>query len=331
MMTMRQIAELAHVSVSTVSKAFAGAPDISSQTREHILRIAEENGCLGKYSKSGYAKKVIAVICPEIGSQHYAVMAEKLQAALEKAGHLMVLGIDGFDARRQDELLDYFISFNRISGAVLLDSLPHTKKGYDAPVVALGSSSPAVDAIALDMMPPISAAVGKLKELGHTRIAFLGETLTLTKERLFREAMRRHRLAVDETLVFTESERFENAGYAAAKKLTEIDIPCTALVCAYDYIALGAIKYLQERGLRVPEDYSVIGMDNIRLDGYLAQSLSSIDVHADEQIALAIDLLDRKMANRWYTARTQTVLSGEFILRDSVGVARQITADAEKC
>ena len=69
-MTLRELAALTNYSVSTVSKAFHGAEDISESTREEIFAVAREYGCFGKYYKDKYQKKIIAVICPELRSEH---------------------------------------------------------------------------------------------------------------------------------------------------------------------------------------------------------------------------------------------------------------------
>ena len=65
-MTMRELARLANVSVSTVSKAFADADDVCRETKEHIFRIARETGCYGKFYKGKYSKKIYAIICSEL-------------------------------------------------------------------------------------------------------------------------------------------------------------------------------------------------------------------------------------------------------------------------
>ena len=85
-MTMRDLAKLANVSVSTVSKAFREADDVSPQTREQIFALAKEQGCFGKYYKGRYHKKVVAIICPELLSDYYSRFTEGLREQIEKSG-----------------------------------------------------------------------------------------------------------------------------------------------------------------------------------------------------------------------------------------------------
>ena len=82
MITLSRIAKLAHVSVSTVSKAFSMSPEVSEQTREMIFDIAKDHGCFKKYYKAKYPKHVIAVLCPEFKSRLYSQALSNLQAYL---------------------------------------------------------------------------------------------------------------------------------------------------------------------------------------------------------------------------------------------------------
>ena len=103
-MTLTKLAELTGVSVSTVSKAFSGSPDIGKETRERIFQIAKEQGCFDKYNKHRFEKKIIAVLCPELGSDLYSETVNCLMKYIEEAGALMTLSVTGFDAEREKEL-----------------------------------------------------------------------------------------------------------------------------------------------------------------------------------------------------------------------------------
>ena len=76
---MRDLAKLANVSISTVSKAFNNADDINEETKNHIINIAKQNGCYGKYCKDKYPKKVIAIISRELGGDYYKDIVEKFE------------------------------------------------------------------------------------------------------------------------------------------------------------------------------------------------------------------------------------------------------------
>jgi DNA-binding LacI/PurR family transcriptional regulator len=90
-MTMRELAKLANVSFSTVSKAFTEAEDVSRETKEYIFKIAKQNGCFGKFYKGKYSKKIIAIITPEIISDYYTIYVEKLRQLIEKNDGIAII------------------------------------------------------------------------------------------------------------------------------------------------------------------------------------------------------------------------------------------------
>ncbi|MBO5747241.1 MAG: LacI family DNA-binding transcriptional regulator [Clostridia bacterium] len=320
-MTLKDIAKLCNVSVSTVSKAFCDADDVSRETKQFIFETAKENGCYEKYYKGRYHKFVVAVICPEIDSQFYARFIERLEDAIEREGGVTVIAIDRFDGDRQRELIEYFSANNRADGIVVY-TLKQLKKGYDIPIISIGNKVPTVDSVKSEMDCAIDDAVTYLKTLGHKKAAFIGEPLTLSKQDKFLKSAAMQGLKVDGSDVIVSQSRFEDAGYSGAKRLIEQGTDSTAIVCAYDYIAIGAMRYLEQEGYRIPDDFSVVGMDNIDTSKYLAQSLTTIDNHLDELCTVVADLMAKKVRNRWVTARQEIKISADLIVRESTGKAK---------
>ena len=91
-----------------------------------------------------------------------------------------------------------------------------------------------------------------------------------------------------------------------------------AVLCAYDDIALGVIKHLTESGYKVPEDYSVIGMDNISVTEFVEPSLTTIDPYYEKICQSAWELLKKKMKNKYYKSKEPIVYTAKLIKRDSV-------------
>ena len=321
-MTMKDIAKLCNVSVSTVSKAFMCADDISEDTKQMIFSVAKENGCYEKYYKGKYHKFVVAVICPEIDSQYYARFTERLQEAIENVGGIMVVALDRFDKRRRNELVEYFSASNRADGLVVF-GFTELKKGYDIPIISVGSTVSGVDSVVGNLADGIDKAVKHLVDLGHKRIAFVGEPLTTGKRDVFLQSLAKYNVfSRAEDIVMVDS-RFENAGFIGARRLIENKTECTAIVCAYDYIAIGVMRYLEQEGYKIPEDFSVIGMDNIDTSKYLAQSLTTIDAHLEEVCTVVADLMAKKVKNRWVSAKQQIKLSSDLIIRESTGPVKE--------
>ena len=105
-MTMAQLAKLAGVSVSTVSKAFKDADDVSADTKQKIFAIAKEYGCYGKFYKSKFHKKIFAIIFPEIESAYYNDYVRRLQGIIEKNDGIVLMSTDNFDDNKQAELIE---------------------------------------------------------------------------------------------------------------------------------------------------------------------------------------------------------------------------------
>lgn len=322
-MTMKELANLANVSLSTVSKAFCDAKDVSDETKNHIFRIAKQQGCFGKYYKGKYAKKIIAIICPEVVSAYYSAYVECLQDIIEKNNGIVLISVDHFNTHKQEELIEYYAAFLKVDGIIVLGLRQPLKKSFNLPLVAIGNTfDPKIDSVNCDFEPAVFQAVDHLKQLGHKNIAFIGEPLTTLKKSLFQKAM--GNIADDADNIIVVNSRFEKAGKDGAKLLLQKETPYTAVICAYDPIAIGAIKQLQESGYQVPRDFSVIGMDNVSWAEYTETSLTSIDTHTEEICHAAWELLHKKQKNIYYKATQKISLTGTLICRESTGPAKKI-------
>ena len=316
-MTMRELAQMANVSISTVSKAFGDADDVCPETKERIFQIAKEYGCFGKYYKGKFPKKVYAIICSEWVSDFYVGFVERLKNVIEENGGLVTVSTDDFDNKKQAELIEYYASHLHVDGIVVFGLASKIKKGYDIPVVSVFSSKdPNVDLVRTDMSIAMQDAVELLCANGHQKIAFIGEEKTTAKEEAFCKAcicFPQLRLSV-----FRSDCRFEKAGQEAVDALfSDADAP-TALVCAYDYIAIGAMKALKERGISVPDQVSVIGADNISSAEYARVPLTTIDSMPDEICATVWDLLLKKQHNKYYRAHRDIIFKATLVVRNSV-------------
>lgn len=316
-MTMRELARLANVSVSTVSKAFGDADDVCPETKERIFRIAKEYGCFGKYYKGKFSKKVYAIVCPELISDFYIGFVERLKNVIEENGGIVTVSADNFNDKKQAELIEYFASYLHVDGIVVFGLKSKLKKGYDIPIVSIFSSKdPSVDSVQTDFDVAMHKAVELLAANGHQRVAFIGEKKTSAKADCFCNACRCFPSLSPS--VYESTCRFEKAGQEAVEHLFAQDQSPTALVCAYDYIAIGAMKALKERGIPVPDRVSVIGADNIASAEYTEVPLTTIDSMPDEICDAVWDLLLKKQHNKYYHAHRDIIFKATLVIRDSV-------------
>ena len=315
-MTMTELARLANVSLSTASKAFSGAEDISEETREHIFAVAREHGCFGRFYKGKYTKPIIAVISSEPIGGYYAHIVEEFRKLIEQNGCICVTATDSFNAETQEELLDYFISWMKVDGVIVFSLKSQLKKEYRIPLVSLFTSAdPQVDAVKTTLNDTIFETAELLYRYGHRHIAFVGEALTERKRLSLEDSVKKLGYTCHS---FVSNKRFEEAGKDGAQRLLTSGVPFTAVVCAYDNIAYGVIKELKQHGISVPKDVSVIGMDNLATSAYTETSLTSIDFNPTELCRKAWSLMQKKLRNPYYRPAKEVVVPSTLVVRESL-------------
>lgn len=319
-MTLEKLANIAKVSLGTVSKAFSGSHEISEKTRQKIFEVAKENGCFEKYYKEKREKKVIAVICPELESSYYCSIVSRLESEIAKKGALMILGIGGFSYKKETELVNYLISSKSVDGIIMVAAHGKVSFNNDVPIIAINTQRniSEVDCLNVAFKQTIVDAVKYLKECGHKKIAYVGEKLTKTKLNMFLNGMQVNGLNVNNDWLFTEKLRFEEAGKAAAEKLIKMKEQPTAIFCAYDNIALGVIDTLKKYEKRVPDDYSIIGIDDIPVASHANVSLTTIKSNNDTICDIAVDLMFKKFESKFFSLHQKISLKTELVIRNSV-------------
>lgn len=316
-MTMKQLAHLAGVSVSTVSKAFSKSPEIPEARREQIFELAKKTGCYDKYCKPLFTKKVIGVICPEFQSDHFSQQLGYLKKEIEKRGSMMVATAYDFDAGTKEELITYFTENAKVDGLIII-GYDSSEKKYTTPIVVIGDSENS-DSILLSTKSAIRDAIDYLSDNGHTNIAFIGEKLSKVKMKNFIEAMENKGLKINDDYIIEGNERFEEAGYTAMNNLLSMKIRPTAIIAAYDNIAIGAMRSIYEHGLKIPEDISIIGMDDNRSSSYTNVPLTSITLYIKDLCEIAVDLLFERIENGDNNKIKKIKVSTDLTKRQTVG------------
>ena len=319
-MTLEKIAQTANVSLGTVSKAFSGSHEISEKTRQKIFDIAKELGCFDKYYKAKREKRVIAVICPELESSYYCSIVSRIETELNRRGALMVLAIGGFSEKKESEIIKYFVSSKSVDGIIVVAAHGKLSSNNDIPIVAVNTrrNLAEVDCLNVAFNQTIIDAVKYLKDCGHTKIAFVGEPLTKGKLNMFINALQVNDLPVNNDWLFMEKARFEQAGKLATEKMLALKEQPTAILCGYDNIALGVIDTLKKHGKTVPDDYSIIGIDDIPVASHANVSLTTIKSNNDTLCDMAVDLLLKKLESKFFSLHQKISLKTELVIRNSV-------------
>jgi DNA-binding LacI/PurR family transcriptional regulator len=295
--TVQAVAERAGVSVSTVSRALRGVPGVAEATRKRVQTAADELGYVASLSASRLATGrtgTVAVVVPILSKWFFAEVIAAAGRVLSRAGYDVLLTELSTPELRAD-----FFAAPRLRGrtdgalVIALQLAPEELEALrsQGQVVALvGSERAGTSSVRVEDRIGGRAATRHLVNLGHQRVAFLGieeppgSTLggVPPAERLrgYRDALSEAGLPNDPALEVAVANRFDEGAAATASLLTVVEPP-TALVAASDELAFGALATLRGSGLRVPDDFSVVGYDNHELAGAVA--LTTMDHGVAEQ------------------------------------------------
>lgn len=328
--TYKNIAEALNVSQSTVSKALSGSHEISSSLSEKIIQKAKEMGYFSQKRKRNreYAKRFrpeIAILIPEIVSIYYSELATRMTDEITEHGGKASLYITGFDKENKSRLLSEIYDEVHFDGVIVLSSFKYSGK-VKLPTIALDSDKDIPDCshLSTNVKVGIDEAIEHLVSLGHKKIGFAGETLTKTKELFFREALKNNNIEVIEEFVFNIPSRFENIGKAVGEQIAAMKDRPTAVVTAYDEVAIGLISTLNENSIKVPEDISVIGMNDIPVAKYYSPPLTTISTRTDEKCSFVVsDIFNRIYKNNIGKTVREIELNSHLVVRKSTAKAKE--------
>lgn len=292
-MTYSKIAKIAGVSVSTVSKVLSGSTEISEKTAARIRKIAEENAVVRPKYHSDRPVTRIAVIVPEIVSVNYSQTVSALVDEFRSYGIEPNIYLCGFETDRFCRIMKLISDESMTDGIIAVTGVPYLYE-TEIPIVRLAAYNPDCKfTIDSDLETGIYVALTHLYELGHRRIGFIGEENTPLKLKYFISGMNRLGLKTDDSLMFISHKRFEAIGMEAAEYYLSLPKPPSALLAAYDEVALGAIHTFTGHGVRIPDDISIIGINDIPSASYASVPLTTIRTFANEIIRLCVkSLLD---------------------------------------
>ena len=320
-MTLMKLAQLAGVSVGTVSKAFSGSREVGEDTKERIFELAKANGCFDKYYKNPRKHPLVALLFPEPESEFYARTIGLFEHAFRERGVDVVISFTRFDPAREAELFREFAYGMRVDGVVLSGEGTMICNPDELPLVTFSNRKHAAsnsDAVRVDFEGGMRSLVQTVKDYGHTEVGFFGEALTAGKERSLRSVMREVGLQVQDRFFFASKKRFMEAGEDGMRALIERGALPSVIVTAYDQIAYGAMKYAKARGYRVPEDISFVGIDDISPTPYLGVPLCSLHIDFESVCDGIVELILRRMENRHYRSREEITVPVTVHIRESL-------------
>lgn len=291
--TIRDVAQEAGVSTATVSRVLNHPDKVREATREAVLAVVRRR----HYVFDGHAvslastrSRTLGLIIPTIMNSIYAASTQAIQSAAQDRGYTVLVGISEFSAE-QEALLVQRLLERRVDGLILTGSdrdpdLYEKVRRNGVPFVLTWrlSRQPELPSISFDNYAAAHAAVAYLLSLGHRRIGLIcGRTAVndraLDRRRAYETALAEAGVGVDPTLIYERDFDFLE-GRAAMRGLSELSEPPTAVFCANDIQAVGALSECHDLGIAVPEQLSIIGFDDLAVAQYTNPKLTSVRVPA---------------------------------------------------
>lgn len=335
MITQKDVAQRAGVSIMTVSRVLNGSPSVRPETRERVLRAMEELGYHPHSGARSLARRyigslgVVAPLPENIGLESNPYFIRLLQgiewACIHQGYDLLISS----QRRHDQEEFPYFrLYFERkVDGLIFLnagfgDSHLEQIERYHIPSCVVGErpESPHVDVVDTKNREGVARLVEYVVAHGHSKIGFLHSTVTTYHivERFegFKEALSRYGLRFREDWVFW-GDFSEASGAEALDRLLSLDDRPTALICGTDSMAIGVIRRARERGVQIPGDLSLTGFDNIPEARVVHPALTTMEQPLVKMGERAAELLLERVQHVDLPARREffetTLVEGETV------------------
>ena len=343
--TIKDIARIAGVGVSTVSRAINDDPTINEKTRERVLAICEEYHYVPNNSARNLKmteSNTVALLVMGIENIFFTSMFGAFQKALEAKGYDFFLHAISETSDAVDVAME-LTTEKRLKGIIFLggqmDHSMEKLKKMNVPYVLCTVAREGerfhadLPTVSIDDKAASKTIVEYLIKNGHKKIAIIAGNkadLAVGERRLsgYRHALEDNGLYYDESYVFRMREDIpgytpEN-GYAVAKDILASNLDFSALYCTSDLVAMGAYKAINEAGLRIPEDISVVGFDGINLGNFLNPPLTTMVQPKEELIKASVEKLLKAMDGEDVS---QDIYEAELLERQSVSRAYKIVTE----
>ena len=328
MATMKDITRLAQVSTSTVSHVINGSRFVSDEIREKVMRIVVELNYTPSYiarSLKVKATKTIGLLVTATNNPFFSEVMAGVEQYCQKNQYNLIIATTGGDAKRLQQNLQTLIH-KQVDGVLLMcgDSRFQADMELTVPlplvVMDWWFTELNADKILENSERGGYLATKSMVDVGHQKIGIITGNLrkSVAKNRLqgYKKALSEANIVLNPDWIVESHFDFEG-GIVGAQKLLALSDRPTAIFCCSDTIAIGAYQAIQNQGLRIPQDISIMGYDDIELARYLFPSLSTISQPKAELGKLAVETLLQRIQEPNENYRT-LVLEPTCILRESI-------------
>jgi DNA-binding LacI/PurR family transcriptional regulator len=329
-MNLEQVARRAKVSTATVSRVLNNASVVKGTTRARVVKAIEElkyHPNLHARSLAGGKSRTIGVIVSNMENPFFFDIYKTIESDAHSRGYEVVMANTDYRSEQLVTSVRLMIG-RRVAGlaAIVSEMAPELMDELNdarIPVVFYDVGTPRgnVTNIRVNYRRGIEKVVDYLYSLGHRRLGFIGHHAILgpINERMKAVVDAVARIPSLEVRMAADADTLEG-GRQAARQLLCNGYEPTAIICVNDVTAVGVLRELRERGLRVPQDVSVTGFDNVKLSEFCYPALTTVHIPREQIGHIICESLMSK-AGKSAVAEAEIVIDPEFVLRDSTGPA----------
>jgi LacI family transcriptional regulator len=334
--TIKDIARMANVSHTTVSRALNNKSRIRNETKEKILSIARELNYQPNFiARSLVMKrtKTLGLVITTIANPFYTELAQGIETTARGLGYNIILCSTNYDLSIEKQHIDILRS-KGVDGIIFTSAhigdpniIKLAEEGFPIVLVNRRTYEPVVkekvDYVGVDNILGGFLAVKHLIKLGHQRIGVIGgsseSSVGFERVEGGKKALAAYGLEAMDNY-FLEGDFLKESGYQGGKRFLKMADPPTAIFATNDYMALGAYQAILDEGLRVPEDIAIIGFNDIEFTAMKGIELTTIGQKKYEMGALAVKTLVEKIEGGEIKPSTkEIILKPELIIRRTCG------------
>lgn len=304
-MNITAVAERARVSTATVSRVINGTANVSPETAERVreaIQTLDFYPDISARTLGSGRSGLYGLIISDITNPYFPELVKAFEDIAVEHGQDVLIANTDYDPKRMEACVIRMLQ-RKVDGVAIMtsemeDRLIHTFSNRQIPTVFMDTRKgvKGVSTVRVDYAAGVKQAMQHLFDFGHQRIAFISGPLALSSAQVraeaFTKSLRQNGLAREPHMVQEGDHRVEG-GHAAMQRILKASERPTAVLASNDLTAIGAIGAIHEAGLRIPEDISIIGFDDIELSAYTQPSLTTLHVPRRELAATAFRSLFR--------------------------------------
>jgi DNA-binding LacI/PurR family transcriptional regulator len=339
-MDIHTVAKLANVSIATVSRTINHIPTVNPKMAKRVGEAIRELNYFPNTQARALVSgrsRLLGLIVSEITNPFFPELIQGFEEVAVENGYEILIGSTNYDPERMKSCIRRMVERNAEGVAImtfgieqpLLDQLADRK--IPLVFVDVAPNRPGMSVLRVDYHHGIRQAVQHLAALGHRSIAFVAGPLRLhsAQSRLvaFKKALQECGIPVNEKLI-VEGDHTMEGGMNAAERLTAQKNLPTAIMCSNDMLAIGVLHRLSRLGLRVPDDVSVIGFDDIHMSAMMIPPLTSIQMSRSDLARAAVGALRAHVEET--SPKREYKIDTHLIVRESTGFPRGTMAHLRK-